>query len=541
MQIEEPVVDNQRSRFNFLTSIWIVPFIAAVIALWLVYEHYSKLGPEVKIYFKNSGGLVAGQSVVKFRDVPVGKVSRIEIDNKTEGVIVYARVNKDAEAFLNESTKFWVVKPEVDYSGVRGLDTLLSGSYIYMYAKRGKEKKREFVGLDNPFIDMNSGYYYVVKASFPVQVKVGTPLYFKGVKVGEIDNLELDIKSKDLIIVLRVYKEYGDLINSSSKFWIQSLMDLKLTENRLEVNIAPLPILLLGAIAFDTDFDKNYTKDFSKIYKLYRSATDAKEKKVGFAKPEFRDFVFNFRGDVSSLESDSAIKYKGFKIGELESLKIFYNAKLQNFEAECRGKIDLSNFSSNRNDGFKNFKSLVENGIVATLQKPNFLINKSIIELKETNSSNELKFNKKLRAYILPTEEYVNTNLLLTLKDISKKIGAIEFDKVVSNVNSLLEETKTPIKKLDALLANANKTVKSLERVISKREFQNIGKSVDRSLKDFDQSLKQLNSLLRSYGENSLFKEKLEGLLKEIHDLTSTTNELLYKLNKKPNSLIFGD
>ena len=541
MEIEEPKIDNYRSRFNFLTSIWIVPLIAAIIALWLVYEHYSKLGPQIKIAFKNSGGLVAGQSVVKFRDVPIGKVTRIEIDNKTEGVIVYARVNKDAEAFLNETTKFWVVKPEVDYSGVRGLDTLLSGSYIAMYAKKGKEKKREFIGLDMPFIDMNSGFYYVVKATFPVQVKVGTPLYFKGIKVGEIDNLALDMRSKDLIIILRVYKEYGDLINSSSKFWIQSLMDLKLTDNRLEVNIAPLPILLLGAIAFDTKFDKKYDKGFSKIYNLYRSATDAKEKRVGFAKPSYRNFVFNFRGDVSSLDSDSVIKYKGFKIGSLESLKIYYNAKLQNFEAQCRGKINVSNFSSNSNDGFKNFKKLVENGIIAILKKPNFLINKSVIELQESNSTTELKYDKKLHAYILPTKEYVDTNLLVTLREIAKKIKELNLEKTLSNVNSLLEETKAPINKLDTLLANANETIKSLNSIISKKEFQNISKSVDKSLKAFEKSLQQLNALLRSYGENSLFKKKLEAILKEIHDLTNSTNELLYKLNKKPNSLIFGD
>jgi len=541
MKIEEPLIDKQGSRFNFLTSIWIVPFVAAIIALWLVYEHYSKLGPEIQISFKNSGGLVAGQSVVKFRDVPIGKVTRIEINNKTEGVIVYARVNKDAEEFLNETTKFWVVKPEVDYSGVRGLDTLLSGSYIAMYAKRGKEKKRKFVGLDMPYIDMNSGYYYVVKSSFPVQVKVGTPIYFKGVKVGQIDNLELDVASKDLILVLRIYKEYGDLVNSSSKFWIQSLMDLKLTDNRLEVNIAPLPILLLGAIAFDTKFDKKYDKGFYKVFKLYRSGTEAKEKRVGFAKPDFRNFVFNFRGDVSSLERESSIKYKGFKIGALKSLKVYYNAKLQNFEAQCRGVIDVSNFSSNSKNGFKNFKNLVKNGLIATLKKPNFLINKSIIELKEYNSSSELKYDKNLKAYILPTKEYVDADLLTTLRGIAQKIKALNLEKTLSSVNGLIEETKVPINKLDRLLANANSTIKSLEKVISKKEFQNIGKSIDRSLQDFDRSLKQLNNLLHSYGENSLFKEKLESVLKELYDVTSSTNELLYKLNKKPNSLIFGE
>ena len=539
--MNDPVIANPRSRFNLFTSIWIVPFVAAIIALWLAYEHYSKLGPEIKIEFKNSGGLVAGQSVIKFRDVPVGKVTRIEINNKKEGVIVYARINKDAKDFLNETTKFWVVKPEVDYSGVKGLDTLLSGSYIYMYAKKGKKAKREFVGLDAPYIDINSGYYYVIESEFPVKVKEKTPVYFKGVKVGEIDSFELNTATKNLILVVRIFNKYGNLVNSSSKFWVQSLMDLKLAENKLEVNIAPLPILLLGAIAFDTKFDKNYDKGFNKIFKLYKSATEAKEKKIGDQKPQYQNVIFNFRGDVSSLEADTPIKYKGFTIGKIDSLNIYYNAILKNFEAECFGRINVSNFSTKAGDGLKNFKSLLQSGMVAKLTKPNFLINRSLVELEESNTTTKIVKSKKHNAFVLSTKEYRDTNILLSLKSISQKIQDLKLQDTVENLNGVLSSAKEPIKKFDTLIENANKSIKSLNAIIEKKEFKNIGSSVNSTLRSFKKSLKTLDGLLQSYGENSLFKEKLESLLKELHDISSTTNSLLFKLNKKPNSLIFGD
>ena len=76
-QIEES------SNFNLITSIWIVPFIALIIAGWLAYQYFSELGPEIKIIFPKNEGLVAGQSQVKFRNVPVGKVTKILITEDT--------------------------------------------------------------------------------------------------------------------------------------------------------------------------------------------------------------------------------------------------------------------------------------------------------------------------------------------------------------------------------------------------------------------------------------------------------------------------
>ena len=534
MEIKEPIIE-EKNGFNFFTSIWIVPFIALIIGLWLAYEHFSKLGPEIKIEFKDSGGLQAGQSVIKFRDVPIGKVTKIEINNKKEGVIVYARINKDAEAFLNETTKFWIVKPEVSYSGVRGLETLLSGSYIKMYAKKGKKKVREFIGLDTPYIDINDGDYYVLEASFPINIKISTPLYYKGMQVGEVNNLSLNPENKNLIIVIRVYQEFSYLVNVTTKFWILSLLDLKLNDNRLEVNMAPLPIMILGGISFDTDFSKNYPKDFSKIYTLYKSASEAKARKIGFAQSKYERFIFKFKGDVSSLEEGTYIKYKGFKIGEVKKLKISYNKEYQGFEALCLGEIDISNFSTTKDDGFKNFKELVKNGLIATLAKVNPLFNKSNIVLEEDNNSKfSLKKDRFYNAYIIPTKEFKNRGVMAEILKMTKKINKLNLKQSFKNLNELLISSKKLIK-------NANLALKNINKYISSKDFKNLGPNLNRSLIELRKTLKLTQKLLKGYSANSLFSDKIDAILNELHNTTENTNKLLKKLNKKPNALIFGD
>ena len=548
MEIKEPIVDN-KSSFTFFTSIWIVPFIAMIIGSWLVYEHFSKLGPEIKIEFSSSGGLLAGQSVIKFRDVPVGKITKIEINNKKEGVVVYARINKDAEAFLNETTKFWIIKPEVDYSGVSGLDTLLSGSYVKMYAKKGHELVTKYKGLNSSYIDLNDGRYFAIEANFPVKVKKATPIYYKGVQVGEVDTISLDTESKNLVIVARIYKDYESLINSSTKFWVQSLLDLKISDNRLEVNMAPLPIMLLGGIALDTKFDKKYDNGNSKLYNLYKSASQAKQRKIGFAKKELKKFMFNFKGDVSSLDKGTSIKYKGFEIGKIDKLKINYSKEYKGFEAKCIGEIDISNFSTNYNDAYSNFKALLKKGLIAKLSKPNPLFNKSNIVLEEDNNTiASLAKDKKTNLIVISTQEYVDSGLIGKLAEITDKINKLDLEHTVSNLNALLATSKEPIKKINKILdstqglvKNANNSLKNINRVIGTKEFRGLSKNLNKTLKSLNGTILQTKKTLKGYGSDSLFADKIEATLKELHDTSEQTNGLLRKLNKKPNALIFGD
>jgi paraquat-inducible protein B len=177
MNQEIPEIE-ESTKFNFFTSIWIVPFIAVIIAGWLAYQYFTQLGPVITITFPKNEGLQAGQSHIKYRDVPIGTVKKIALDEKGSGVIVTARMDKSAIPFLNEESKFWIVKPEVGLGGVSGLDTLISGTYIEMYAKKGREFKAQFIGLDHAYRNVEGGEYFVLNTPRgDSAVKVGTTIY----------------------------------------------------------------------------------------------------------------------------------------------------------------------------------------------------------------------------------------------------------------------------------------------------------------------------------------------------------------------------
>ena len=70
MSTEIPKIE-ESSKFNLITSIWIVPFIALIIADWLAYQYFSELGPENKIVFPENEGLNERQNQIKYRTIPI--------------------------------------------------------------------------------------------------------------------------------------------------------------------------------------------------------------------------------------------------------------------------------------------------------------------------------------------------------------------------------------------------------------------------------------------------------------------------------------
>jgi len=539
MEVKEPIVEEQKG-FNFITTIWIVPFIALIIGGWLVYEHYSKLGPEIKIEFKNSYGLTPEQSVVKFRDVPVGKVTRIDINKDKEGVTVYARLHKDVEPFLNETTKFWIVKPNVGYSGVSGLDTLLSGSYIDMYAKKGKKYENEFIGDEHEFVDLGNDLYYTLEANFAVTYKKGTPVYYKGQQVGEVFKIDLDSNNNKVVLVLKIYKKYGFLINETTVFWNQSLFNLKMTGNQVDFNIAPLPILLLGSISFETKLDKKYKSGINKVYTLYKNRADSNRNRARYSEPIIKKVKFKFNNSVDTIDVGMPIDYKNITIGSINKVDTKFNKDTKSFNATCYGEIDISYLGTTHKEAEDNFKAILKDGLSANLVVANPIFNKSIIDLSDKNSTN-YKVAFKDGVYIFKTRESKNTDVVALIKDLINKINHLNFDKTVGKINTILDKSKEPIDNLNKILKSAQITLKNINSVISKKDFKNISKNLNSSLKELKSTLNSTQKLLKSYGGNSLFSDKLQDTLKELHNSTEQTNKLLHKLNKKPNALIFGE
>jgi len=520
MSTQTPQIEEDSSKFNFFTSIWLVPFIALLISAWLAYQYFSQRGPLIRISFPTNEGLKAGQSQVKYRNIPVGLVEKVMFDEEGEGVVVMVRMDKNMIDYLNKDAKFWIVKPEVGFRGISGLDTLISGTYINIDAQK-REKftalVKRYQGLNYRHRNNEDGKYFVLNASSGYTISEGTPLYFKNIRAGTVEYVYLSLDNKSVDFVLYVKKEFVPYVHPNSKFWVMSALAVDISNGRLDVNIAPLPNIIHGGIAFSSKGGAyNDAISDAYVFHLYKNGSIADGKKVGKGGESLRHFKLFVRDSIAKLKLDASVRYDGFDVGHVSDIKTSYDRKTHEMRAKVVIEIDTSFFEDNNeinSTGDDNFYRAVEEGLRARITPTDPLTGMLFVDL------------------VLPTMSYKNQDIMGKVQSILDKINNLKLEKLLLSLNTVVDTTGTIItgidKPLDDILVDFKIILEEIKKMTQKK-----------SLKE---TLRVSKKVIQGYGNNSLISKQLSTTLKVV---TRTSEEMRYflkMLNRKPNSLIFGD
>ena len=236
-----------------ISIVWLVPLVAAVIGIWLAYTTLQERGPTITITFDDAEGLEAGKTKIKFKDVEVGTVESVRISEDLKHIVVTAEMVKDAEAYLTEGTRFWVVSPRLGAGGVSGLGTLLSGVYIGVDPKPGAAAT-SFVGLTEPPLITSDtpGRQYMLRATTRGSIARGSSVYFRGIEVGQVVDYALADDNQSLDIQVFVQAPHDQLVQNDSRFWNASGFRVAMSASGVQVETESVQALLAGGIAFDT-------------------------------------------------------------------------------------------------------------------------------------------------------------------------------------------------------------------------------------------------------------------------------------------------
>jgi paraquat-inducible protein B len=537
----------ESTKFNFITSIWIVPFIALIIAGWLAYQYYAELGPQIKIIFPTNEGLKAGQSQIKYKDVPIGIVEKITLEENGHGVVVIARMDNAAKPFLNENSKFWIVKPEFSLSGVSGLDTLVSGNYIGVFGKKGGEFRDEFIGLDHSFRNnLGGGKYYVLKTPRgDSSVRSGTPVYFKNIRVGQVEYVVLGEHNVFVEVIIFIDKQFTSFVNTDSKFWVRSTIDAELQNGALDVTVAPLTDLLNGAIEFSSPGQNtNRTVPNNFTFILHKNKNSVNSKKIGNAKKQIELFMLHTQDSIAKLKIGSSVNYDGFKVGTVIQIALSYEKTTHEMNGEILVEIDTSVFEDpNDSDhtGKDNLYQAVKEGMRAQIVPSDPITGMLYVNLTFNNSDENKTIVQNGKYALFPTVSYDSGNIMVSAAKILDKINKLPLEKLVESLNKIVNDTAEPIANANDLLIDLKRTAEYFNTMVSKKTFVTMPDEVDKALKELTRTLKTTKKVVKSYDSNSILNKQLSQTL-EI--LTKTSKEMqifLRMLNRKPNSLIFGD
>jgi paraquat-inducible protein B len=224
----------------------------------LTYGRLQEFGSTITIRFKDANGVRAGQTEIRYRGVPVGRVVTVELSDDEKHAVVKARLRPEASAIANEGSVFWIVRPEVRLGDISRLSTIISGPYIEVLPGTGKAKS-EFVGLASPPpIAERAGLRLILASSHLGSVRPGSPVYYRGIEVGSVTGTGLSRDATAAHIDVIIFQRYARLVRIGSRFWTVSGLDVNVSLLRgLEVNVESLKSLATGGIAFATPDDPN--------------------------------------------------------------------------------------------------------------------------------------------------------------------------------------------------------------------------------------------------------------------------------------------
>lgn len=523
-------------KTNVFTSVvWLIPLIALIAGGWLLVKDIRNRGPVVTLLMDSAEGIEVNNTIIKVLNVDVGHVTRIKLRDDQKGVEVTAQLSADAKDLIRSDTQFWVVKPRIDQSGVTGLGTLLSGSYIAFTPGKSQETKDVFVVQDIPPIAAigQSGLRLNLIGKNDRILNVSSPVLYENYG-RQVESAHFDPSDQSVHYTIFIQSPNDKLINSASRFWLESGINIETTGSGVKLNSAPLPALLSGAISFDspkTSDSKNVKSEDS--FTLYDSRSEVANL------PDDRSLYYTafFKQSVRGLTAGSPVEYKGLNVGVVSDVPYFdRNDSLHLFEngwIPVRIRIEPSRLEINADEQSKEhwkqqFQTALNKGLTATISSNNLLTGSKMIELNDQPSA-----SPKLRPHtvyagdtVIATQGGGLDDLQAKVADLLDKFNNLPLDKTVAGLNSSLAELKSTLK-------SANAALSSIDKLVGKPQTQNIPNELNQTLKELRQTLQGVSPQSPIYGDVQNTLQSLDKTLKDVQPVINT-------LKEKPNALIFN-
>ncbi|MFD1217366.1 PqiB family protein [Microbulbifer celer] len=335
--MSEPQVDRESlpegvaRRSRGLSLVWLLPLIAALIAAWLLYRDFTQGDIHATILFSTGDGLVKGKTAVKYNGVEIGAVEDFQLKpdavelGGADGVLAEVSFNRSASYLLTEGSKFWLVKPEVSLTGVRGLETLVSGNYIAVEPGSGEHKKHFIAVPEPPTHVRGDGLRVTLESPRLASVSRGSPVYYRQLEVGQVVNYRLAEDASKVEIDLFIQDEHAHLVHRGSRFWNTSGISIQGSISGVKVELESLASLIAGGVSFYTPKAQAHSplaKDGAE-FKLYESFAEAD---AGIP------ITLHFDRGVNLTPGSTQVIYQGIQVGEVSKVKA--NSNIDGMEVE---------------------------------------------------------------------------------------------------------------------------------------------------------------------------------------------------------------
>ena len=223
-----------------------------------LFEHFEQAqsaGLAISIYFNDFTGLKVNTKVV-YQGQEVGAITRLMFSEDDIGVTALVLLNDMGAKFAKQGTTFWIVEPEIGLVGSKNVASLLEGAFITLLpSDKTSALKVDFEALELPptIKQLPYGLNIKLKTHRLGSVRLGNPVLYRQVKVGEVIGIDLSANADTVDVFINIAKRYAPLINSGSKFWNTSGINIEAgIFSGINIDSESIETLIAGGIAFAT-------------------------------------------------------------------------------------------------------------------------------------------------------------------------------------------------------------------------------------------------------------------------------------------------
>lgn len=547
-QIETDQPEIKKERGGGISAVWIVPIIAALIGGAVAYQSLANQGPLVEIEFEAAKGIAASKTQIKHKDVVIGIVEDVRFGDGLESVIVSARLDNEIEPYLGDTTDFWVVSANISGTDLSGLGTILSGSYIEVdWSGPPSQRQRKFAGLAKRPLSPPSaeGSHLNMQSSRAGSVDVGSPVYFRGIRVGQVESRELNMDNLSIDYSLFVEAPHNALISRATHFWNVSGVSVETNTDGLSVNFASLQSLLGGGVEFgDIGINVSSTQlTNDHVFTLFEDEEAAIENQYTNPDEAGIRFMVEFDDSVAGLEPGAPVEWQGIRIGTVNDLRLDLTAdpgaRVVNVILELQpGRIGLA--FSTPEDAQASMQDWVTSGMRVRLATGNILTGKKLIRFVDSIGTENVTIDFDTPIPRLPTAPSNLNAITQDAEQLVQNLAELPLEDLVVSAVRLLDNTNALVANPDLqdLPGELNSTLASFDSVAGRLSVasENLPTLIENLIEIADAGENTLTGL----SPDSQLYVDLSGAVRDLRDAARSLSALAARLEEQPNSLLTG-
>jgi paraquat-inducible protein B len=531
----------------WIAWIWAVPIAALGIVVWLGVRSLTQGGPEVVVTFANAGGVKAGDTKVYYDKMQVGTVEDIKLHKDLKAADVTVSLDADMNGHVGPGTRFWISGQTVQLSDLSSIKSLITGPTIEMNPHDGPTQ-HHIRGLDQaPVLKHEpAGTQFVLHATKLGSISRGAPIYYHGLKVGEIQGFTFE-PPEGFKIFAFVTAPYVDLVRVGTRFWDASAAHLSLGSGGPSFSLLSPMALIGGAVGFETPREgAGPVAQVGATFELYSSADQARYAPEPDA-VSYRITLNDAR--AAALDDGSPVQLEGRRVGSVTRVQMrFQQGKLQSDVTVAIDpyRLQIADAPGGTGRGRMDaiMRLLVGQGLRAQLGRTTPVIGGRNIDLRFVPGAQEADLIPGSPPGIPTAPGGDIDQIVRQVSDVAGKLDALPLPAIADEVHNATKrlaqlsaspELRQTLQRLDESVTNIDDVTEQ-----TRKQIRPLLAEVRQAAEQADKAIASAHTLVGGQGVIGPEQTSLPHALYELSEAARSLREVADLLDRQPGAVLFG-